>query len=95
MDNFVHNSVENHKKAFYLGLSTRISFRVAKKIDASSEGLLAKSKGAPKVERRFNVEQISIVEKFFGKNKKFHPQSFCREFKNACQAFFEKMWITF
>ncbi|EFM71039.1 hypothetical protein HMPREF9505_00659 [Enterococcus faecalis TX0109] len=52
MDNFVHNSVENHKKAFYLGLSTRISFRVAKKIDVSSEGLLAKSEGAPKVEIR-------------------------------------------
>ncbi|EFT95337.1 hypothetical protein HMPREF9499_00519 [Enterococcus faecalis TX0012] len=48
----MHNSVENHKRAFYLGLSTRISFRVAKKIDVSSEVLLAKSKGTHKVERR-------------------------------------------
>ena len=52
-DNFVHNSVENHKRAFYLGLSHKDKVFELLKIDKVQKALLAKSKGIPKVEWRW------------------------------------------
>jgi len=39
--------------------------------------------------------KYALWKSFLEKIRNFIHKVFCGEFKNACQAFFEKMWITF